>query len=340
MHAAAASEPRVSVLLPGFNAAATLPACLRSLQRQTEERWHCVLVDDGSTDDTLAIARQAARGDRRIEVIARPHEGLVRTLMAGLPHCRAGYVARMDADDLMHRQRLAAQCAALDAAPELAAVGCHVRSFPRRTLTHGWRTYERWLNGMTSAAQVRRDALIECPVAHPTWMIRTEILRERGYRDCGWPEDYDLLLRLLGGGCEIGVVPRRLLSWRDHPQRITRRAAQTSLAAITACRAAFLAGGLLARHSTYILWGYGGTGRALRRALLKHGKHPAFIVEVHPGRLGNRIHGAPVVAPEDLQGLPRRPLIASVAGETARCRIRALLDASRWQEGRDYVCAA
>ena len=89
-----------------------------------------------------------------------------------------------------------------------------------------------------------------------------------------------------------------------------------------------------------MLWGHGGTGRALARALRAHGKHPSHVVEVHAGRLGNVIHGAPVVPPEALRDLPRGRLVASVAGVTARDEIRAFLAALGWVETRDFLCAA
>src|SRR6266571_5657297 len=109
-----ASDPLVSVLLPVLNAATTLPACLRSIQRQTEPRWQCVLVDDGSDDESLACARWFAAQDPRFEVVAAAHQGLVSALRTGLAHCRGRFVARMDADDLMHRQRLSMQVRALE----------------------------------------------------------------------------------------------------------------------------------------------------------------------------------------------------------------------------------
>jgi glycosyltransferase involved in cell wall biosynthesis len=318
----------------------TLPACLRSLARQTEPEWECVLVDDGSTDGTLAVARAAAGRDPRIRVIAQPHTGLVGALTTGLDACQAPIVARMDADDLMHRERLAAQLAALAQTSDLIGVGTWVRVFPRRTMTDGMRAYEGWLNGIDTPTRVRAEAFVESPIVHPTLTIRRDVLAAMGYRDAGWPEDYDLMLRLLAAGHAIGVVPRRLLAWRDGPARLTRAHPTYGLDRITACKAAFLAGGLLAASDRYVLWGHGGTGRALRRALAAHGKRPSHVVELHPGRIGNRIDGAPVIRPEALATLPRGPLVASVAGEAARTEIRALLDRLGYRETRDYVCAA
>jgi glycosyltransferase involved in cell wall biosynthesis len=332
--------PLVSILLPAFNAAATLPACLRSLARQRERRWECVLVDDGSDDDTLACARAYAARDARCTVVARRHAGLVATLSAGLEHCRGRYVARMDADDLMHSRRLGAQVAALEAQPGLAGVGCHVRIWPRRHLREGWRAYEQWLNGIDSAQKVRAEAFVECPIAHPTLMMRRDIFAQFDYRQCDWPEDYDLLLRLLTAGHDIGVVPRRLLCWRDSPRRLTRTSAAYAIERFAPCKAAFLAAHFLAGTDAYILWGFGHTGRALQRALRVHGKRLAYLVDVHPGRLGNTIHGAPVIAPDALARVPRLPVVASVAGERPRREIRAALGAMGFEETRDFVCAA
>jgi glycosyltransferase involved in cell wall biosynthesis len=332
--------PEISILLTVFDAAATLPACLRSIARQTTRGWECIIVDDGSNDDSLAIERLAAAADGRFRVIGRPHRGLVSALNTGIGHCRGRYVARMDADDLMHRDRLSRQAAALDAAPDLSAVGSHVRFFPRRGLRDGMRSYERWLNAIDSPERVRADAYVECPIAHPTLFIRREALAAFGYRDVGWPEDYDLFLRLYGAGHAIGVVPQRLLAKRCAPERLSRTSPAYAIDRFTACKASFLANSFLARGDRYVLWGHGGTGRALRRALHDHGKAPAAIVELHPGRLGNTIHGAPVIAPPALAEWRHLPLIASVAGGDARSRIRAALARMGYREGIDYVCAA
>ena len=334
------SAPEVSILLPAYNAEATLEACLRSVLRQSEARWECIVVDDGSTDGTRALAERLASQDGRFRLMARPHRGLVAALNAGLECCRGRVVARMDADDLMHRARLAAQLRTLDASPALAAVGCHVRLFPRAGLTDGLRAYERWLDAIDSPERVRAEAFVECPIAHPTLMVRTEVLRRVGYRDIGWPEDYDLVLRLLAEGREIGVVPRRLLAWRDGPRRLWRAGEPYRQERFTACKAAFLAAHFLAGTDRYVLWGHGPTGRRLRRALAKHDKRPSHVVEVHPGRLGNTIHGAPVISVDELRAHPRRPLIAAVAGERPRQEIRAALAALGLHETHDFVCAA
>lgn len=334
------AQPLLSVLLPVRDAGATLEACLASLRRQTVDDWECVLVDDGSRDATSDLARRAASDDMRIRVHTTPPAGLVPALNTGLAAARGRFIARMDGDDVMHRDRLAAQVALLEQDSMLAAVGCHVRLFPRAGLRDGRRAYERWLNAIDSPARVRAEAFVECPVAHPSLTVRAEILRACGYRDRGWPEDYDLVLRLLGAGHEIGVVPRRLLLWRDGPARLSRTSAVYGLDRFTACKAAFLANGFLADAAAYVLCGYGATGKALFRALEAQGKRPSHIVELHPGRLGKVIHGARVVPPSALAEVPRRPIVVSVAHAEPRAEARATLHAMGFVECRDFVCAA
>jgi glycosyltransferase involved in cell wall biosynthesis len=336
----------VSVLVPVFNAAGTQPSTLESIRRQRGVELECVLVDDGSTDGSAALLQRFAELDPRLRVHAIEHRGIVGALQYGLERCQGRYVARMDADDIMHSQRLAAQVALLESQPKLAGAGCHVRLFPRpRPSQQPRREYEHWLNSVRGPGDVARECFIECPLAHPTWMLRREIIQRFGYRDMGWPEDYDLLLRLLGGGHALGVVPRRLLHWRDSPQRLSRRSEVYSDGRFVAAKAHYLAQTWLARHARYVLWGYGETGRALCRALQQHSRHPHAIVEVHPGRLGQRIQGAPVIGPEQLLAARRvaggaLPIVVCVARSSPRGQARAALEQLGLREQHDFICAA
>ena len=347
--------PSVSILLPVWNAEQTLEACLHSVQRQTLKEWECVVVDDGSNDGSVEVAQQIASSDRRIRVVETEHLGLVSTLNTGIDHCEAPLVARMDADDLMHRTRLEQQKSTLDAASDLCGVGSHVRLFPRRITNQiderplpgestqvrkGRGGYESWLNSITSRDEVSREAYVECPIAHPTLMLRRDTLANYRYRDMGWPEDYDLVLRLLAQGQSLVVVPSRLLSWRDHDARLSRTSRAYSLEQFVACKAYHLCETLLRERTDYVLWGYGDTGRAMFKALAKHDRYPSHIVELHPRRIGNTIQGAKVIHPDALSSLERKPLIASVAGAGAREEIRQALGRLNYREGKDFVCAA
>ncbi len=329
------------MLLPVRDAARTLGASIRSIRRQRGVEWECVIVCDGSRDGSRTWLREQVALDDRLVLIEQEAHGIVEALNRGLERCRAPLVARMDADDLMHRDRLRLQRDWLVAHPDHAGLGSRVRLFPRRGLREGRRQYERWLNkqGEGEADSIARDAYVECPLAHPTWMVRREVIAALRYRSCAWPEDYDLLLRALQRGHRFGCHPRRLLSWRDHPERLSRTHPDYALARFTECKAEHLAGGFLGGVSSYLLWGYGSTGRALRKALARRSIVPSHIIDMHPRRIGNRIHGAPVVSPSALASLSGR-IVVSVAGEGPRALIRDALHALGRREGVDFICAA
>jgi len=122
MRSAGSHAPAVSVLMPAWNAAGTLGACLASLRRKTWRDWECLVVVDGSIDATPAIVMAAAREEDRFRLVSRPHAGLIPALNAGLAHGLGPLVARMDADDVMPRDRLEAQVRALEADTTLDAV--------------------------------------------------------------------------------------------------------------------------------------------------------------------------------------------------------------------------
>jgi glycosyltransferase involved in cell wall biosynthesis len=330
---------RVSVVLPVRDAVTTLEACLRSIVRQTLSSWECIVVDDGSTDGSGEILRRAADRDARFRVVSTPPRGLVDALNEGLAQCHGELIARMDGDDVMHRERLRAQVAALDRDDRLAAVGCHVRLLPRRSMMPRLCEYEAWLNGLLSDADVRRDAFVECPVAHPTLMMRRS-MASLGYAAREWPEDYDLVLRALAAGLRIGVVPQRLLAWRNGPSTLSRIDPRYGLDRFTACKAAYLASGFLAGQANYVLWGYGRTGRMLHRALARLDKRPTHIVEVKIGRIGQRIHGASVIPHAGLRTLAGQRIVVSVARDGPRREIRGVLGEMGFVDGVDFVCAA
>jgi glycosyltransferase involved in cell wall biosynthesis len=330
---------RVSILLPAKDAADTLPLCLRSIARQSFDDFRCIVVDDGSRDTTASIVATLAADDHRFVLRPNAGNGLVAALQTGLLACDGEFVARMDADDWMHRDRLRLQVDALQRQPALAGVGCHARAFPDTAVGPGLRDYIAWLHSVRSEDDVAREAFVECPLLHPTWCLRGEVLRAHGYRDVPWAEDYDLLLRLLQAGHRLGAVPRRLLGWRRGPRTVSRVDPRYAPRAFTRAKAAFLAAGFLADAPRYVLWGHGGTGRALRAELARLGKLPAAIVELHPGRLGQQIAGAPVVPPTALAGLRPLPIVVSIAGAGNRALVRAEL-AVAYRELRDFVFAA
>lgn len=318
-------RPLISILLPVFNEEAWLEVALESIRRQSFPYWECLILDDGSTDGSARIARRYAGLDSRFHLHALPHAGVVENANRGIALCRGSFVARMDGDDWMHPERLAVQLAAFEEEPELEVVGSHVELYPKKNLSKGMEEYQSWLNSIRTEQQLRRDAFIECPLANPSLLFRKESLQRFLYRDCGWPEDYDQMLRMLLSGVRIGICPQKLIRWRDHRGRLTRCDPRYSLKQFARCKAHHLCHDLLKNQRHYLLWGYGETGRLLQQALSQLGRRAAVIVDLHPGRMGQRIHGAEVIPPHKLDPSIDLPILASVARASARWEIRRFL---------------
>ena len=95
------SAPTVSVVIPAYNAEKTLRRTLDCVLNQTLDSLQVILVDDGSTDGTAAIAREKAQQDQRLTVISRENLGISATRNAGLPLCKGKYIRFVDADDTL-----------------------------------------------------------------------------------------------------------------------------------------------------------------------------------------------------------------------------------------------
>ncbi|BCR05523.1 glycosyl transferase [Desulfuromonas versatilis] len=330
--------PRISVLLPVRDEERLLPAALASLQRQSLKDWELVAVDDGSRDSTPRILQRAARLDPRIRVLRRPAEGLVPALNAGLAACGSALVARMDGDDISHPQRLQKQVELLEERPEIDLVACGVRHFPRPLLPPGMRAYEAWQNSLREEAEIRRDLFVESPFAHPAVAFRRDrVLALGGYRQMGWAEDYDLWLRLAADGARFAKNPETLLFWRDRPQRLTRISPHCSAEAFRACKLHHLRRGFLRGASEVTLWGAGSEGKAWRRTLATAGIAVRRWIDIAPGRIGQRIHGAPVVHPGQVAPDQGKILI-TVGTRGARNEVRKRATDVKLSECVDFLC--
>src|ERR1051326_5639298 len=109
------SPPLVSIIIPCFNAARWLPATLQSALAQTWPNLEVIVVDDGSTDHSAAIARRY-EGDR-VRGVVQPNAGAAAARNTGLRHARGEFIQFLDADDLLAPEKIAKQMEALLRAP-------------------------------------------------------------------------------------------------------------------------------------------------------------------------------------------------------------------------------
>jgi glycosyltransferase involved in cell wall biosynthesis len=333
---------RVSVLLPVRDGEATLAECLASLAAQGLREHEVVAVDDGSRDGTPGLLERAARHDPRVRPVRTPPRGLVAALNTALENARAPLLARMDADDVAHPDRLARQAARLASDARTDVLGCRVRLFGGGAAGNaGMRGYVEWLNTLVEHEAIVRDLYVESPLVHPSVMMRTADLRALGgYRSFEGPEDYDLWLRAHARGLRFAKDPEVLLAWRDRPDRLTRRDPRYAVPRFLALKLEALEGGPLRRPRPVVVWGAGPVGKAWARALLTRGHRLAAFVDVDPRKLGRIVYGAPVVALSAARAFAGALHLAAVGRPGAREQIRAAAAGLGLADGRDLVAVA
>jgi glycosyltransferase involved in cell wall biosynthesis len=216
-------SPRISVVMPAFNAGELLQPAMESILRQSLADFEFIVIDDGSTDETAGRLAAWAAQDRRIRVLTNDRNlGLSRSLNRGLAEARAPWIARMDADDISKPERLARQLAVAERNPAAGLITCVVE-----TIDSEDRVVGRPRRGICT----QRDLLPWFMLfynrigGHGQVMYRREtVLKVGGYReDVGAGQDRELWLRLLKAGPCV-VLNEPLYQWRgDNPGSVTRR---------------------------------------------------------------------------------------------------------------------
>lgn len=312
--------PLVSVLVPVWNAAGdggrSLRAAFHSLFAQTDAPdaplppWEILAVDDGSTDATPALLEELAREDGRLRLIHAPHGGIAVALNTALDAARGELLARMDADDLAHPQRLARQVAHLRADPGLDVSACRVRFGGDAATAGGFAHYVDWQNSLCGHAALARGRFRDTPLCHPSVMFRREAVnRFGGYADGDFAEDWELWLRWFDAGAHMEKLPEQLLIWNDPPARLTRTDARYADAANNALRARWLARHLrrLGRSRVWVL----GAGRVARRRLAplwREGIDIAAFIDIDPKKIGQRVRVETAQGTRPVPVLSRREL--------------------------------
>lgn len=199
----------VTVIIPAYNAGTTLAECLDSILGQTHAEWEIVVVDDGSSDDTMAIARRYAARDSRIRVLQQPHQGVSAARNLGLTVGRFPWVLFLDADDWALPTHLEKMTAALAADPSLDAVHC------------GWSIATGDGEVIEEDRCKTTGDLFHLLARHPAFIVhaclvrRTLVLSVGGF-DPAYSriQDWVMWQRVARTGCRFGTVSETLARYR------------------------------------------------------------------------------------------------------------------------------
>ncbi|MDN3583741.1 glycosyltransferase family 2 protein [Mucilaginibacter flavus] len=206
--------PLVSVIIPCYNAERYVEFSVRSIMNQTYKNLEILCINDGSNDSTLQVLTKLSLEDPRVVVVNNEvNYKIVGTLNRGVELANGNFIARMDADDFSHPNRIEEQLNAFLENPKYDVV-----SVPFVAISSSGKLIGHISDyDCTGVGSNRFVALFNSPVGHPAIMIKVELLKEYRYNKteaATHVEDYDLWARLLLDGYNFHNIPKPLFNYR------------------------------------------------------------------------------------------------------------------------------
>jgi len=207
-------SPKVSVIMPVYNAELFLKESIDSILRQTFSDFEFIIINDGSTDKSQSIIDTYAKHDSRIVAIKQDNKGVVATANMAITLAKGLYIARMDADDISMPDRLQQEVAILDSKPNTILVCSSFEIFDK----DGEFRYKDVV--APGNEQIKRSLYLRNPIANGSTLIRKQSLVEAGLFDDVFAEDFKMWtkLALLGDFESTGTM---LYRWRMNPSGLT-----------------------------------------------------------------------------------------------------------------------
>jgi len=204
--------PKISVLLPVYNAEAFIGESIKSILDQTESDFELLIIDDCSTDSSIEIIR-SFKDSRIIFHKKKRNSGYTESLNWGIDQARGEYIARMDADDVSLPQRFEKQLLFLEQNQHVAMCGTDAR-------VEGSNLMFKY---PTEPKAIEAHLLLGSSLIHPSIIGKTEIFKLFKYDLAKEPaEDYDLFTRLAARGIQLANLEEPLLIYRVHTNQISK----------------------------------------------------------------------------------------------------------------------
>lgn len=209
----------ISVIMSVFNGERYLEEAIKSILNQTFEDFEFIIINDGSTDQSLKMIQKYAQQDSRIKWVSRENLGLVKSLNEAIGLSQGKYIARMDADDIALDKRLEKQFQFLESKPDIGVCGTWVKVFGVDLDTKVWRL-------PTCDKDLKASLIFSVPFAHPTVMYRKNLIdKNKVFYNADYKnaEDYKFWVDL-SRFTAFANLPEALLMYRYHPQSVSRQA--------------------------------------------------------------------------------------------------------------------
>lgn len=201
------NTPRVTVIMPAYNAERFIEEAIRSVMGQTVGDWELLVIDDGSRDGTCAVAQRLAAEDPRIRLLRNDtNMGVARTRNRGFDLCRSPYVALLDSDDAWHPEKLERQLTRLEeSGADLCYTSYGIMGIRSQKVRADYLVPEQ-----ADFKRLLKENVIGCS----TVLLKTGLVRQYHFETDLHHEDYALWVRLLHDGFRAAGCAEVLTQWR------------------------------------------------------------------------------------------------------------------------------
>jgi glycosyltransferase involved in cell wall biosynthesis len=222
--------PQVSVIMPSYNHAAFVSAAIKSVLAQSISDWELIIIDDGSTDESLSILSRFS--DPRIQLIAQSNQGAPAAFNRGLAQASGKYLALLNSDDCYHPQRLEKLIQVLEADPGIGLAASHIEVIDATGKTlgikHGYHDLEPWVlakpgKSFRAGEDLHAALLTENYLATTSNYVFARGWYEQigGFRNLRYVHDWDFALRI-ARVARLSLFPEPLVRYRVHSQNTIR----------------------------------------------------------------------------------------------------------------------
>jgi glycosyltransferase involved in cell wall biosynthesis len=329
-------KPLVSILIPAKNESAFLEDCLLSIQNQSYENWEVIVVDDHSTDNTFEIIEKFSSTDKRFKGLTNEGNGIIEALRTAYKKASGEYISRMDADDLMTKNRVEGLLNnLLDNRQGYLAVG-QVNYFSETRLGDGFKRYEEWLNDLTSKGNNFRDIYKECVIPSPCWMIhRKDLDAVNAFDENRYPEDYDLAFRFYEAGYKTVPCDEVLHKWRDYSTRSSRTDKNYADHTFTEIKTYYFFKSHREIDKELVIIGAGNRGKKLSKHLT--GLNESFLwVDYNPNKIGKDIYDIRIHSIDKINGIEDKQFIITISNDDAKKELSKTFEKANLKEMQDF----
>lgn len=329
--------PKISILLPVYNAAKWLPACLDSILHQTFQEWELIAINDFSEDESHLILSQFAQKDSRIKVYKNTAKGIIPALRLAYEKSTAELITRMDADDKMVPQKLERLYEAWNANGKGHLVTGLVEYFAEDfELQEGYKKYAQWLNEL-SIKENNFDAIYkECVIPSPCWLMHREDLEKcEAFEPDIYPEDYDLCFRFYKNNLKIVSVKEVLHLWRDHADRSSRTQEHYSNQRFFDLKLDYFLKLDYYHSRPIVIWGAGKKGKTIAQKLRTKGVNFIWVCN-NPNKVGKEILDVKMANFKILPTIWQPQIIITVAAPDGKKEIQEFLDQHGYELNYHY----